>query len=891
MLDFMIFKPIIKSKNNYIGQQINNSSKIKVQCKESLKINNYYIINGEFQEIEKLFIIKEFFEYKVFIGTISDIKIDKLNSRKSYIKFTTEEGYIYKTYINNSNIEIGKKHIIKGFFDNKNIFQSIFLQPLINLKLEIKNDTNSFKYEKKLDKIVSCMKCHIIDYGDKETLTGKKQKIYVKGNYKDLCLLYKGDEITAYGYYDNKYFVLLSYQKDISNSLKMMDIYLKNILGNILTKGQRERLFDLYGLNTLNMLEDSSKFTQIIKEYKDKYNSDFPKDKKTKDYKLEKIKSCIYTSKYLQEFFFFCEKENISTNVAQYIYNEFNDRAIIELKNNPYQIVFKNLDFFQEADIIAKNFGFDSLNENRISAIILSFLDNDSQKGNVFTFKDFLLDNISSYLNKIGIFEDIEIPLNLIDNCLNSLQKQDYVRIIKDKIYLSYNYKYEKESAKLLTHLLNDFKTPFTLKENIKISIDIFEKSCKLADEQKTAIYNALLNNISILTGGPGTGKTLTVSAIINSIKTIKPNAKIKLCAPTGRASKRMTEVSSFPATTIHKLLHIGVFENISETKAEEIKVEEMEDVDFLIIDEFSMVDIKLLFQILSNLDEKTRLIIVGDYNQLASVGPGQVLKDLIFSKKIPTVELKKIFRQKGTSDIVSLAHNIVSKNKINLNKFVLDIKDKTNILKNSQNLFFINCLSDNLILEYLEEILDVLVSNHITFNNFQILNATNKLSIGSDVVNNIIQKLYNKNLNEDDIITLGNNKKLKKNDKIIQTKNDYNLKVMNGSIGYINDIFYDKIKVEFPDDDCIIDYSYEDLINIQLAYSISIHKSQGSEYPIVIIPFSYIQKNMLNLNLLYTAITRAKSKLILIGNYDLFLESLKLQQNNRNSNLCELLQ
>lgn len=884
-MDYIIFLPYKKVSTGYEGKVINKTNKEinKIVINRNLKLNTLYYIKGNINDFGD-YIVSDSFEYIVFIGDIVERKENKIN-RNNLLKILTEDNCLYKVNINSIDIELNKKHIVKGYINSKGIIEGLFIKPLINLKLEIKNDVNIYSYGKNLDKLSLKTKCNILNLKDSKFNAEKKETIFIKGKMSNMCQLFKGDEITAYGYYENKYFNVLSCEKNISDSIKMMDTYLKNILGKLITKQQRKNIFDLYGLNTINILSDIKNDKIIINDYFNKYKKDFPKDKDTKEYKLDKIRSCITTSKYLQEFFFFCEKEYIPSKFAEKIFNEFKDRAIIELQKNPYQIIINDFNYFKEADIIAKKFCFSADNEFRIKASILAFLNKENESGHVFTFYDDLLNGISVFLNNIGVFDEICLDKKNIDKLLDELELEDLIKIDKNMIYLSYIYFYERSSFNLLKNLIEDFKTPFCNRTQIESAINDFEKKCKLDGLQKDSIFNALLNNVSILTGGPGTGKTLTVSAIIESIKKIKPTAKIKLSAPTGRASKRMNEVSGYPATTIHKLLHIGIY-----SKLDDVKSEELENVDYLIIDEFSMVDIKLFYQILSNLDDNTRLIIVGDYHQLPSVGAGQVMKDLILSNKIPTIELTKIFRQKGNSDIVELAHDIVNNKIININKFKIKKEKFKELLDKDKSLYFIDNSNETEIMNSLYEILDIFINNGKSFNDIQILNATNVYSIGSNNLNNNIQKIYNKSKNKDDLFYVGNNKYFCNKDKIIQTVNDYESNVMNGSIGFIKNIFYDSFIVDYMDENDNIEYTLENVSNIQLAYSISIHKSQGSEYPIVIIPFSSTQKMMLNMNLFYTAITRAKVKLIILGDSRTFIDSLKILGDDRNSYLLNLL-
>lgn len=862
-----IFIPLKKEGNTYYGKCLTNKNIQYITNISNLQLNKKHYVFGE--EINENYIkVSQIYKYIEIIGTITNLKAYK--NKRNIATIKTEDGLTFNADVNSLYTELNEIHMFKGYFENKSILKTIFAKKLTEIQVEIKEDLKIIAHNYK-----NFLQSEILD---SYSLGAKKEKIYIIGNFSKI---YKNDILKVYGYKDGNKFYVLSYEKDINSNLKMTEIYLKQTFKGIIKAPLIKKLINKYGLNVIDYIENKPE--EILTDFK------------TIDENLYfKLYNRLIATKSMQEFFYFCEKKGISADIANYIFNLYGGGALDKLKKNPYIITEARLNLFEEADIIAKEFNFQEDNLERIKASIKYFISEESiSKGDIFVFYDDLLNNINPFIEKYGIYENSFISSDIIKEAIKELTEEEILKIDKDRIYYLYNYIYERESARLFKNLLTDFKPPFCKKQDIFTAIDNFNINyTKLDSKQESAIKTALTNNVSILTGGPGTGKTLTVNAILKSILYINPNAKIKLCAPTGRASKRMTEVTNYPATTIHKLLGLQAFDTL--TKNSEIPTD-MQNLDFLIIDEFSMVDIKLFYEILICLDERTRLILIGDSNQLPSVGAGQVLKDLISSKLVSTTQLTEIFRQAGKSNIIQISHKIIKKENIDINNY--KINDIKNIL--TQDVSFIPTKSLQDTNSKLYEVIDLLKENSYNFENVQILAPMNRGDLGTNIINNEIQKSYNHTTKEKDIYTINSMLSINKNDKVIQTVNNYNLSVMNGSIGYVKNIYYmeDDISHKLKDDEIIIEfddkeitYNPKDLIDLKLAYNITIHKSQGSEFPIIILPLDIIQKKMLNLNLLYTAITRAKIKLIIIGNESAFQYALKNVERNRNSNFEEYL-
>ena len=858
----ILFTPYMKKNNDeYFGKVYKNKDIKIVKNLTNVELRKKYLVEGTL--IGEVFEAEKSIEYIEVIGTITSLK--SLKDNKSLAKVKTLDGKIFSAEVNNFYTELNEEHIFKGVFE-KNILKTDFAKKLETKKVIIKENASE-----NIEKYNTFLRAELA-----ENTIATKEKVFLIGNFS---LLYKEDIVEVYGYQDGNYFYVMRYDRDKYSDTKMISSFLNKTFKKTVTPSMTRNFINKYGLETISKLEDP----KIIMQ-------DFPK---LKEELCLKISKKILAAKYVQEFFYFCQKKGISVDVAEFIFNQYGAASLDKLKTNPYLIVEAKPSLFYEAEVFGEELKFEPNNQNRIVAAIRYLLYLDSEfNGNVFTYKDDLLNNLNPLMQQMNIYKDSFVAKEDVLEALKTLEEFEVIKIDEDRVYFLYNYVYEKESSRLLSKLLNDFKTPFCKRIQIEDAIKTFESNYTTLDEkQKDAIFQAILSNISILTGGPGTGKTLTVNAILKTILSINNNAKVKLCAPTGRASKRIMEVTSYEATTIHKLLNINSYGTI--TKEDEIP-QSMQNLDYLIIDEFSMVDIKLFYEILICLDEKTRLIIIGDHNQLPSVGPGQILKDLIESEIVPTVELTKIFRQSKISNIVTLAHQIIKNMNISLNDYYIsNLKD---IL--TKDVSFVETLSIQQTKEMVYEVIKILFDDGLNFNHIQILSPMNKGEIGTNAINNEIQRIYNGNIFDSEKFVINSNLYISKGDKVIQTVNNYSpsIEVMNGTIGYVEQVLLmdnpnlvekikeDTVVINFDDEDK--DFMGKDIYDVKLAYDITIHKSQGSEFPIVILPLDMSQKVMLNKNLLYTAITRAKEKLIIVGSEVAFYQALQSLVRERNSNL-----
>lgn len=561
----------------------------------------------------------------------------------------------------------------------------------------------------------------------------------------------------------------------------------------------------------------------------------------------------------------FLQTYGVTPNQCVKIHKRFGTESIKIVKENPYILTEEISGIgFKTSDKIARSLGIDANSPFRIQSGIRYIINQFCGLGNTYMPLEKLLKEGISIL---GVTKE-KIEENIYDSSINGKLKLEK---FEDKLCvftIPYYYCELGVTKKILTLAVNDYGD---MKINVDEEIESFENdNCiKFADSQKEAIRGAIGNGVEIITGGPGTGKTTIINCITEIFEKLK--LRVFMAAPTGRAAKRMTEATGREAKTIHRLLEMGVGDEeepgILFSKGENSPLE----CDVIIIDEASMIDIMLMNNLLKAVDVSTRIIIVGDVDQLPSVGPGNVLRDLIESRCIKVVRLKEIFRQSTESMIVVNAHKI--------NNGEMPLMNQKN-----KDFYFIKCEEVNKITDTLISLVDKRLPNFNKkwnkINDIQILSPMRKGVLGVSNLNKKLQdilnpKAQNKKEKEfrDIIFRVG--------DKIMQTKNNYSLKwtrvsgegeyegvgIFNGDVGFIQDIDEDKdtIAIIFDDERKVI-YDNMYLDEIDLAYAVTIHKSQGSEFPVVIIPMYMGAPLLMNRNLLYTAITRAKQLVVLVG-------------------------
>ena len=539
---------------------------------------------------------------------------------------------------------------------------------------------------------------------------------------------------------------------------------------------------------------------------------------------------------------------------AMEIYNTYKNNTITILENNIYKIIDDTTISFNKVDNIALNMEIDILDKRRVCALIIHIIKELTfEQGDTYLYFDEIYNALNKYLRNIE--EEV------VYNCLEELESDLKIIIEDNKYFIKEVYDSENYIANRINYLIKKKKDKY---ENIDKILESLEKKSNILynEQQKLAIKKSMEENILIITGGPGTGKTTIIKAIVNLYKKLHNYSEeevinnLALLAPTGRASKRMSESTSYPATTIHRFLKWNKESN-------EFGVNEFNPdySNLIIIDEVSMIDNNLMDSLLRGLTKRIKLILVGDTNQLPSVGPGMVLKDLIESKLIYTINLNTLYRQDESSYIPVLA------SEVNNNSLSNKVFSKTG------DYCFIECYREN-ILNNLIDICTKLKNKGYNYKRFQVMAPMYKGELGIDNLNRYLQNIFNPKDNTKKELKYGDTI-YRENDKVLQLVNIPDLNIYNGDIGIITKIINanhsksGKTELEIDFDGNIVTYQPKDFINIKHGYIISIHKSQGSEFELVVMPISMQYQRMLYRKLIYTGITRARRKLIIIGNPD----------------------
>ncbi len=578
----------------------------------------------------------------------------------------------------------------------------------------------------------------------------------------------------------------------------------------------------------------------------------------------------------------FLQKYGISQTLGVKIYQQYKQDMYRILKENPYKMAEDiNGIGFKMADEIASRIGIHTDSDYRIRSGLLYILLLATGEGHVYLPKKLLLERAQQLLGVQADYMEKHLTDLSIDRKIVIKEIETDHTEKQQVVYASQYYQIELHTAQMLHELnVKDTAEEEVLQEKIK-QIQRAEK-IDLDEKQQEAIKEAVRNGLMVITGGPGTGKTTTINAIIRYFE--MEGLDIYLAAPTGRAAKRMTEATGYEAKTIHRLLELtGIPEESSARVHFERNAQNPLEADVIIIDEMSMVDIFLMHALLSAVVTGTRLILVGDVNQLPSVGPGSVLKDIIRSEEFPVVELTKIFRQASQSDIVVNAHKINQGIPV-----VLDNK--------SMDFFFLKRYDANVIISVVITLIQKKLPKFVDAQPYdiQVLTPMRKGLLGVERLNGILQQYLNPPEKEKKEKEHGNGL-FREGDKVMQIKNNYQIEwevrglygipvekgvgVFNGDTGILREIntFAETVTVEF-DERRFVEYSFKQLDELELAYAITIHKAQGSEYPAVIIPLLGGPKMLMNRNLLYTAVTRARRCVTLVGDEKTFEE----MENNR---------
>lgn len=652
------------------------------------------------------------------------------------------------------------------------------------------------------------------------------------------------------------------------SSLEGIYVYLSSGMIHGIGEKMAKRIVDKFGVDTLNIIQNTPERLTEVEGIGMK--------------KVKQIQESYEENRELRNIIIQLSPYGITPNYCLRIYKKYKDKSLEVINKNPYRLAEEVRGIgFRIADDIASKIGIDKYSPDRIMQGILFTLNQSLGSGHTYLPKRILIEQSVKILG---------VEPKYVENGIMDLAYDQKIHLENMNgeilIYLMMYYICEngvcKEIVKLSQHETKD------LHINIEEEIEVVEKEDKisLANNQILAVKESINNGVTIITGGPGTGKTTTINTIIKIFE--NNDQKVVLCAPTGRAAKRMSETSNKEAKTIHRLLEMGFATDSDELvffKDEEDPI----DADVIILDEASMVDIILMYNLLKAIKLGTRLLLVGDSDQLPSVGAGNVLKDIIDSNVIKTVRLNEIFRQARESMIVVNAHKIN-----NGEPLFLNVKNK--------DFFFLRKKNNE---EILNEIIGLVSERLPKFYKFdklkdiQVLTSMRKGDLGVNNLNIELQKYLNppnKYKQEEQFAK----RTFRVGDKVMQIRNNYTKKwetedksdrgegIYNGDIGYIFHIDKDKKTVFVIFDKIkIASYKYDELDEIDHSFCTTIHKSQGSEFPVVVIPIVWAPPMLLSRNLLYTAVTRAKKLVVLVGDVKYLEQMIKNNRiNDRYSNL-----
>lgn len=659
-----------------------------------------------------------------------------------------------------------------------------------------------------------------------------------------------------------------SYKKVLPKTTSALITYIADNISGV-GKKTAKNITDMFGDETVNVIrfsmdklyEVKGLNTEKIERLNEFFNTEWEK---------------WNTIEFLSEF-------GLSTVVSNRIYTAVGKETISIVKENPYSLLgfVKSLDF-KSVDNIGQRLGVPLTNIDRLDNGLIYAIDKITEFGHTCVEKA----NLVNYCMELLGVDEISICDTITRLVLNSklyidkIDSQEYV--FRQSMYLA-----EENIANCIIE-----HTRFQMKEKdlSKLISRVSDKNdIDLSEEQISAISTCLNNMISIVTGGPGTGKTTIIKCIIDILEEEKKN--YVLCAPTGRAAKRITQTTGKEAKTLHRLLEISKIDDNDIDMFYEYQVKQVED-EVIIIDEASMIDLMMMNNLVKGIKPDTQVIIVGDVNQLPSVGPGSVLKDIIASDIVPTVELKQIYRQSAKSDIIVNAH------KVNEGEYPI-FKSK------DTDMFFISTSTIEQTVSEISSLISYRLETYAPLDvlrDLQVLTPVKKTELGTIQLNEKIQEILNPKSESKKQVEY-QSRIFREKDKVMQIVNNYDKKysiegkffegIYNGDIGYIELIDNDeeKLYVKF-DEDRLVEYDFDELDQLEHSYAITIHKSQGSEFDYVILPIFTGYKKLLTRNLLYTAMTRAKKMLIIVGNRNVVNYMVdNLESKNRKTGLKEKLE
>ena len=681
------------------------------------------------------------------------------------------------------------------------------------------------------------------------SVKGYRELVTVVGNLADAVvgsvLLIKG-EWTNNPKYGTQFFAQ-KWEETVPATAYGIEKYLGSGLIKGVEPAYAKRIVQKFGTDTIAIIEDTPERLAEVEGIGRK--------------RIERISESWERQKEIKNIMLFLQNYDISTSYVAKIYKHYGNNSIETVKQNPYRLADDIWGIgFKTADKIAFKLGFEKTNPEHCRSGILYTLNQLADEGHVYAEKEQLLKKCTELL---------EIDTSVVETALNATIARNDLIIEDDAIYLPPFYYAECGVASKL-HELADSDT--ILNHGTQVNISALERKLNIQydDIQAQGIQQAVSSKVMILTGGPGTGKTTTTLGIIETLRSL--GNKLLLAAPTGRAAKRMTEATGMEAKTIHRLLEFSPEEGYKRNKSNTL------DGDVLIVDESSMIDIILMYSLLKAVPLHMKLILVGDIDQLPSVGAGNVLRDIIDSGQFPVIRLTRIFRQAQSSQIIMNAH------RINQGEFPN--------LRNQQgtDFFYVECEEPEQAAQQIVGLVKARLPKYCRVHptDIQVLTPMQRGVIGAANLNALLQE----NLNPAESWLSRGGRTYRLNDKVMQIRNNYDKEVFNGDIGIISEINTINKELTVCFENRYVRYDITDLDELVHAYAVTIHKSQGSEYPIVVMPVMMTHFIMLQRNLIYTGITRAKKMLVLVGTKKAIAYAVRhITVTKRNTKLKERLQ
>lgn len=702
--------------------------------------------------------------------------------------------------------------------------------------------------------------------------TKEEEELTCVGSFPSVT---QGASIEASGVYTHhpvygKQFQISSFVEKMPEDTEAMERYLGSGAIKGIGAALAARIVRKFGADTIRIVEEEPERLAEVKGISEK--------------KAREIAGQVTQKTEMRKAMIFLQKYGISLNLGAKIYQKYRESLYTVLQENPYKLAEDISGVgFKIADEIASRIGIHADSDYRIRSGMLYTLLQASGEGHIYLPKDQLFARCAQLLGVDEPYMEKHLMDMVIDRKLVLKEKNGEI-----VVYPSQYYYLELNTARMLCEL--NILCPED-EEMIRKRIAMIEKETDtvLDEMQKKAVTEAASHGLFILTGGPGTGKTTTINAIIQFFE--GEGAELRLAAPTGRAAKRMTETTGYEAQTIHRLLELNGMPEEERDGGHSAKFERNAqnplEADVIIIDEMSMVDIHLMHSLLLAVTTGTRLILVGDENQLPSVGPGNVLRDIIHSGCFPVVELTKIFRQASESDIVVNAHKINRGEPVQINN-------------KSRDFFFLKRYDADIIIRVVIALIQEKLPKYVDAKPFeiQVLTPMRKGLLGVERLNQILQRYLNPPEEAKKEKAIGD-RLFREGDKVMQIKNNYQMEweirgrygiviekgigVFNGDMGILKEVneFAETAEVEF-EDGRFATYSFKQLEELELAYAITIHKSQGSEYPAVILPILSGPRMLMNRNLLYTAVTRARKCVTVVGSIEEFENMIRNEKQQK---------